>query len=401
MNSGWNVGIRWNQGVSWNESLNLPTVRRMVPTSGSTIGSTLVTVDGTNLDVIEQVQISNAERSWPGVIISRAYAQLTFLTPMVNAAPEAMTVTLHWGDESLTAGTFTYTAPIAPPESERSRLPGVIWDGYELNVLEAGGGTSLIVTDFNGWYGTPGADVGDVARALIDGMLWGPKALVGREMTLEGYVIGGTRRDVTSAMDRIAVRAGSKEPLVMTVTDPQLDIATQAEVRAIGRMEQNWEGDLAFSYSVALRAADPRRYGADLRSASLAGSQVGTYRVYPRVHPWQYLMIDTTGAGVFLTNEGNIPAPVRLTYVGGLANSVLTDDDRSIRVDNVYAPTQLVVNSDSLAIRHAQGGNAARYLMAGSQPMTIPPDSTVRWRFFVGSGPAGGFLRLEWRSAWL
>lgn len=276
-------------------------------------------------------------------------------------------------------------------------LPEVNWAGLALND-ERADGTALVVSNFSGWYGTSDATVGDVARALVDGMVPGPKVLGPAEMTLEGYVAGGTRATVMGALDALAARAGARDPAVMVVSDPRLGRSEQRELRATGALSATWIGPNAFSYNVALRATDPRRYSTQLNSVTLFRGTGETGRLYPRTYSWRYRSPVTT-TGAILANEGNVPAPVLLTYTGDFSASRVTDGRTgTINVEPLPGGMRLFVNSDTLAIWAPGGYSRARFLQPGSRPMTVPPGS-VRWSLYVQEGH--GTVQLQWRSAWL
>lgn len=291
-----------------------------------------------------------------------------------------------------------------PLSSPLSVVPGpteVTWDGLNLSERRPDG-IQLAVTGFAGWYGLPEPNVGDVARALVDGMVPGPKVIGARNMTLQGTIFGRrapTRAALVRLIDDLVARAASKEPLVISAYDPVLDQTRQAEVRAVGRLEQTWSGPLSWTYSVALRATDPRLYSSVLQSAVLYRGTGETGRLYPRTYPWQYRSpITTTGA--ILANEGNTDAPVLITYTGDFSASRLTDGrSGSINLEPLPAGMRLFVNSATLAIWAPGGYSRARYLQAGSRPLTLAPHSSTRWNLYVGEGH--GNVRLDWRSAWL
>jgi hypothetical protein len=306
------------------------------------------------------------------------------------------------------------------------RLPDVIWDGLALND-DRGDGTSLIVEDFEGWYGTPETNPNDADRTLVDGAVLGPKVTKARDMTLHGVLVAGTRETLIDVHDQLAMRATAKAPAVISVSDPILGIRMLAEVRAVGQFTQTWlSSPLAFRYTIPLRAVDPRKYGENLNTVVLRPAYVGASgRTYPRAYTegatalvvrarrqsdgrivrasavpdgrWSYGAYQVPNRAT-LTNRGSADAPVIATWRGPLGQSRLSDGTAYIVMAAIPDGVTIYVDTETLATTAPGGYSRASFLLAGSSAMLVPARSSRPWSLYVPSGT--GSVTLEWRDAW-
>ncbi|MFF7234564.1 IPT/TIG domain-containing protein, partial [Streptomyces sioyaensis] len=111
-----------------------PTVTGIVPTSGTTLGGTAVTITGTNLAGTTGVTIGGQPAT--GVIATAT--QITAFTPPGAAGPATVTVTTPGGTASLPNG-FTYVT-VAPAPTVTGIVPT---SGTTL------GGTAVTITGTN------------------------------------------------------------------------------------------------------------------------------------------------------------------------------------------------------------------------------------------------------------
>jgi hypothetical protein len=304
-------------------------------------------------------------------------------------------------------------------------LPEVVWDGLALND-ERGDGTTLIVEDFEGWYGTPETDAKDAERTLVDGAVLGPKVTKPREMTLHGVLVAGTRDSLVDVHDQLAMRAVAKVPATMIVSDPRLGIRLLAEVRSHGQFTQTWLGPMAFRYTIPLRAVDPRKYGESLNSVTLRPGYIGASgREYPRHYRdganaltvtgrrlsngrivrasavpngrWNYGAYQVPNRAT-LTNRGSADAPVFATYRGPLGQSRLSDGQSYIVMAPLADGVTIYVDTETLATTAPGGYSRASFLLAGSSAMAVPARGARPWSLYVATGT--GSVTLEWRDSW-
>jgi hypothetical protein len=295
-------------------------------------------------------------------------------------------------------------------------LVSVVWDGLDLMPGEDESGFLAIVTNVEGWYGSPPIDGHDLERALTDGALWGPKIIHARAVTITGTGYG-TREGCVQFSREIEQRAWSRVPETLAIGDWTHQVGGDllvltADVRAgTDQLTHAWHGPIRFDYQVVLLAADPRLYGQDWRSETLTvlppGGTGRRYWEHPgsppsgqvgREYPWQY------GAGVLpnsaqLVNDGNEAAPVEILYTGDLSETRLQPQgyEGLIRVAPLLAGEQILIDSSSLAAIARGGATRANYVLPGSVPLLIPPRSSVRWSLY---GTGYGSVQLRWRDTY-
>lgn len=147
-----------------------------------------------------------------------------------------------------------------------------------------------------------------------------------------------------------------------------------------------------------MTAGDPRLYESDWQTAVLSPLPTGapTGRPYPFAPPRAYASARVANAAI-VTNPGNAPAPVFLTYTGQLAESRLTDGISTIHLTALAAAQQIFINSETLRTTAPGGANRASYLMPGTVPLVIAPGASLPWYLY---GTGAGTVQLAWRAAW-
>lgn len=279
-----------------------------------------------------------------------------------------------------------------------SKLAQVTWAGLELMTFDDQ--LSTVVTNVEGWYGTPDVETNDVTRALMDGVLYGPKVAGGKEMTISGAAVGDRDR-LMAFRSLLAARTAAVVPADLVVEDPWLPDATMATVRATSPLSYApLGGAVGFRYEVTVRAADPHRYAANWSQAEITLQGQGTSgREYQRDYPWQYGSGAIPGVA-FLTNQGDVPAPVQALYTGPFAESFLigpAGEPGVIRLAPVAAGAQILVNTATLIAQAPGGASRAAYVLPGSAALRVPPASTVQWTL-LSTGT--GTVTLYWRSTY-
>lgn len=287
-----------------------------------------------------------------------------------------------------------------PERLNLQRLVPVSWAGLPLNIGEQPTGLFAIVEDVEGWLDSPPLTGNDASRAIADGSAWGPKTLDARHITITGAV-AGPRDQLGAYRDQLAVRAASRTPAELTITDGGHDKTLSALVRAgEDRLRIHWLGAYAFRWSVTVTAADPLLYEGTWQYATLSSFEAGegTGRDYPRAFTWQYAVpyLPNTAR---LQNTGNWPAPVWALYVGDLTESILSNDQGAwIRLAPLGAGMEIRVATAALTAEAEGGLSRNSWVLPGSRPMTIPAQTSSRWYLNVAGH---GHVQLAWRSTWL
>jgi hypothetical protein len=277
-------------------------------------------------------------------------------------------------------------------------LPGIDWDGLDLNPGWLEEDFTAVVTNVDGWYGSPPLNGNDAERALADGATWGPKVLGARVVVIDGGAVGPLAA-LSAFRDQLSFRACAREPATLRIEDLGLGRVLTADVRAGTESFRHtfWAGNQAFRWQVALTASDPLLYGDtwnSVRLTNLGGIQTG--RVYPRIHAWRYAQPGLPNSAT-LINAGNADAPVYARYEGDLTASRLTDGDRSILLREVDLGTEIMVATRSLVAEAGRGLTRAQYILPGSRPMVVPAFSAVTWTLYAAGS---GAVTLSWRDAW-
>lgn len=315
-----------------------------------------------------------------------------------------------------------WPAPLPPvPPGPLPPGPGalvpVIWDGYPLQEWNPrpaeGDWFTGVVETVTGWYASPPLNGHNIERALGDGAVLGTKRLGPRVVTINGAAVGPRDR-LMDFRDHLAYLSGLRYPTELIIGDPWLGTALTTMVRADTDSFTHvfLAGNRAFRYTVSLTATDPLLYDTRWQQVTLTTrTAADAGRVYDRIYwnprddpppdplnGWVYGNPYPAGSAGYLSNAGNADAPVYAAYEGDLAESRLTDETRSILMDDIGAGVSMLVATASLAVEAPGGPSRAQWLLPGSRPMTIPPFSTARWHLYsVGSGQ----VTLSWRSAWL
>jgi hypothetical protein len=280
------------------------------------------------------------------------------------------------------------------------RLVPVIWAGVNLNGGDREDGVTVVVTDVEGWFGSPPLTGHDLEGALSDGAIFGHKTAGARQVIVSGAATG-PRGPLLAYSRDLAALAMARDPADLAIAEDTggdeegltLTAACRADAEGLAHA---WHGPGFFTYQLALTAADPRLFESSWNEATLTlGGEGESGREYPREYPWEYgsSALPNTAR---LVNAGSAAAPVMITYTGDLSETRLTDGVRSIRVAPLAAGQQITVISETLAASAPGGASRASHLLAGSEPMTIAPRALVTWRLY---GTGGGAVLLRWRGA--
>lgn len=293
--------------------------------------------------------------------------------------------------------TYHATAVEVPPTT----LLPIGWDGLNLNPGDdPATGMCAVVEDVAGWLDGPPLVGNDQALTLADGVAWGAKTLGARVITLSGAAIGPP--DLLAVLrDQLASRAASRYPAPLSITNASGGGKTlTAMVRGDSdQFKYTWVGLNAFRWQVVLTAADPALYGDWQQQILAPGGGQATGRNYQRAYSWQYASSQVPNTAT-LANGGNWPAPVYLLYLGDLAQSTITDDDGSgtLVVASLAPGMDMLLASDSLLASAEGGVSRAAYVLPGSTPLVLAPQSSTRWHLYSSGG---GQVTLSWREAWI
>lgn len=165
----------------------------------------------------------------------------------------------------------------------------------------------------------------------------------GRTIDLEGQVTGPT---IWQDFDTIKSRLALGSPHILTFTRLGRDDAEQVLVRVASPVDNSVDVITSvLTWTVSLLAADPRLYGASLKSgtydptAALAGGGMAVPMVFPLV------FTSSTASELYLTNTGSFSTPPVLTIHGPVSYPIVDNDTtgESVAVNYVLGSSDLVV----------------------------------------------------------
>ncbi|GAA4209423.1 hypothetical protein GCM10022252_75950 [Streptosporangium oxazolinicum] len=119
-------------------------------------------------------------------------------------------------------------------------------------------GVDWIVEDAEGWTGTPPVRPTSANLGGTDGVHAGAGLYGARVVRLKGTAVAPSRMAMLAAKQRILGAVHPRRRLLLQVADALM--IRQARVRLVDRVEITDETDRGFTWTVVLRAKDPRRY---------------------------------------------------------------------------------------------------------------------------------------------
>ncbi|MEU9400536.1 hypothetical protein [Streptomyces sp. NPDC048242] len=236
-------------------------------------------------------------------------------------------------------------------------------------------------------------------REAAHGAWAGPVYFNERVITLAGKAFAPDAPTLDRAIERLQ-EAASLTDTTLTVYE---SIPKQCTVRRSGKVLANRLTGTVLDWSVMVTAADPRRYGTDLRQQSTALPSTSGGLTAPLTPP--LTVSATTVAGeASATNEGSIAVHPVLTITGPVPapRIPVVYPDGSVRTlsysDTIAAGEQLVIDTDAHTVM--LGGASRRRYLSGDWP-DIPPKSTVAFQFRADAYNPTTMLTVTWRPAWM
>jgi len=288
----------------------------------------------------------------------------------------------------------------APGGPGAGGLIPVEWDGLPLNTGDQESGLCAVVERVEGWLDSPPVDGHDAQRSIADGAAWGPKTLGPRTIVITGAA-AGPRPALGSFRDALTGRAAARDPAELAITDGGHGRTLTADVRAgTEPLHHTWHGPELYRYQVTLTAADPCLYDARWQTRRLfnISDDITTGRIYTRAYQWRYASSEVPNSGT-LANDGNAAAPVFALYEGDLTESRLVGAGGAhIRLAPIAEHMQILVATATVTATAVGGLSRASFVLPGSRPLTVAPQSSARWYLYSAGY---GAVTLAWRSTWL
>ncbi|MFF9123155.1 hypothetical protein ACF09J_07635 [Streptomyces sp. NPDC014889] len=236
-------------------------------------------------------------------------------------------------------------------------------------------------------------------READHGAWAGPVYLNERVITLAGKAFAPDAPTLDRAIERLLV-AASLTDTTLTVNE---SIPKQCVVRRSGKVLAQRLTGTALDWSVLVTAADPRRYGTELRqqSTALPSTSGG---LAPPLTPPLTVAATTVSGDITATNEGTIAVRPILTITGPVPapRIPVVSPDGTVRTlvysETLGAGEQLVIDTD----RHTVmlGGASRRRYLSGPWP-DIPAGATVAIQYRADTYNPTTKLTATWRPAWM
>ncbi|MFE2140177.1 hypothetical protein ACFXA3_00155 [Streptomyces sp. NPDC059456] len=275
----------------------------------------------------------------------------------------------------------------------------------DLGALELGAvddaGVAWHLQVLEGWDG-PDQRSEYSARQADHGAWASPVYLSQRPIALEGKIEAPNLSLLDAALEQLlAAVALTDTTLTVYETVPK-----QATVRRSGTPLCRQLTDRVAAYSIAVTAADPRRYSTVLQSQSTGLPSVTGGLTLPITLPIT-ISTTSTGGSITLSNEGTIATRPAFTLLGPAASPVIT----ATRPDGtIYqlAYSQTLGAGDTLVIDTAAhsvilNGSVSRRPFISAQPSwpEILPGSSLSVRWTASAYDPAALLTGTARSAWM
>lgn len=195
------------------------------------------------------------------------------------------------------------------PDEREIHLPGGIIVNGGPNV----DGVEYTLATLDGW-GSPGGTGGGQQRSGAHGRTAPKQWLKPRVMTATGLIKAPTQLLRQQAEHRLEAVLGL-DLFDMTVVDA---IPLKVQAQRVGDISRTDDTDLRTTWQAELEAPDPRRYGVTAKSL-LLGLPVSTGGNTWPGESWPEIFLGSTQSGDGdAVNDGNLNAPVKVTFTGPL-----------------------------------------------------------------------------------
>lgn len=250
-------------------------------------------------------------------------------------------------------------------------LSSVTFDGFDLHIEQAG--TRWRVTNIEGWSQAPDMRRDRQPRPGVPGDFATFGVRAGRDITVEGLT---TCPDPGTAAVLARTFNGVSQFGTFSVIDAGGELTAQCEVDA--GPAPVWLNDRIFSWSLALHAADPTRYGREtFTSLPLPQVVAGSGWPWPVAYPIDWGDSSGGGSSTVLPNDGTATYWPRARISGPVTNPTLTMDTGEWVRFNLTLASDQWLDVDFRNRRVLLNGAASRRQLVttsyGSTWLGVPP----------------------------
>lgn len=267
--------------------------------------------------------------------------------------------------------------------------------GLELDRVD-GDSVEWSLTGFSGW-GTSSSSGETVDRSGAHGA-WAPDwTMRGKEYVLSGSVDAETPAQRWAAEQRMQAAITEADTLMIV----HEETPRQTIVRLNGKLEIERTSVYTFDFEAPLLALDPRRYGADARSASTAAPSTSGGLVWPATWPVTWDAVTVSGE-MQMPNDGTTDAWPVFRIDGPVSSPSITNintgEQMRIEIDLAAGDWITVDTERHLVLGRGQDAALRRDKFRGTWWGVGPGTTTVR---FDGSPAApAATLSATWRDTY-
>ena len=270
-------------------------------------------------------------------------------------------------------------------------------------------GDFRIVTKLTGWEDSAPVRASGEPKSQQDGDWDAAPFLGSRVVGIEGAVSQDSPAAALAVADELT---GLQVGQVYTFTvDNEAIGPRSAAVRIEVGAVLEWLDDLAFTYTMQVKAADPRKYGPEtFASTPLSNAAGGTGLLYPLAFPLDYgVAPGVTPGAITLSNAGTAAYWPRLRIDGPVPNPTVTlvETGDTLRFNGTVAAGQWLdidTANRRVLLRGSQDspGVSQRHLVSASgRWLAIPVGGgSLRWTADAAD-PAASLSAWGYEGAWL
>jgi hypothetical protein len=279
------------------------------------------------------------------------------------------------------------------PDETEFHLPG----GITLNADPDLDGVLMTCATLDGW-GSPGSKSSGQSREGEHGDSPAPNPkLQARILQLTGRIQAPTRELRQRAEHRLSAALGL-QLFDLTVVDA-IPLRVQAQRSADVSIAD--DTDTQSTWQAELKCPDPRRYGTD-RSVTLNLPATTGGVQFPLRFPMRFTGTTTSGDAA-AANDGNMPAPVKVTFTGPVSSPTIRNVDTGqwVTYNDTLATGEFVVlylRNPLVALLQDTALRTGKVSTGGGGTWEIQPGgNTIAFRSAGGTGTA----LIEWADTYM
>lgn len=265
-------------------------------------------------------------------------------------------------------------------------------------------GTEWWCTKVEGWRDRPGMRVSSTARQADHGSFDAPSYLDSRVITVEGTAIATSEANGYLSADIVASICSDFTllyPLVVTAPG-RPDRRAYVRVNDATKVSEAYgAGNVAFDWSLQLRAPDPRRYADAETDIVLTLPTGGGTGLTPPLTPPITLPSGVATNAATAVNDGTIATRPTVTFIGPVTNPAIANITQGRTLSfllDIAAGDSLTVDFDQKSVLLNGSVSRAWAIEPGSAWFDLGPgNNDIQYQADAGTGQA----TIVYRSSWI